>query len=214
MIKVWDPFVRIFHWSLVIAIIIQWITAESFTRVHVWVGYLVGLLLLVRVIWGFIGSKHARFSDFIYSPRQVFGYLKSLSHRNPKHYIGHSPAGGAMVMLLLLVLLLTVAAGLKTLGAKGQGPLASLPAAPVSRVYADEDDIDGDEAREKDTGNHAAADYWKDIHEVLASTVIFLGILHVGGVLTVSLIHKENLIIAMINGKKPSRDIHSADQGK
>ncbi len=208
MVKVWDPFVRFFHWALVLAVISQFFTAESMTGVHVWVGTGIAVLLAARVIWGFIGTKHARFSDFVYSPREVFTYLKSMLQRNPKHYVGHSPAGGAMVCLLLMVLLLTAAAGLKTAGAMGQGPLAQRTTASLAR--ADGDDDDEDEGR-KGSGGNGAADYWKEIHEVLAGTVIFLIILHVAGVLAASFLHKENLILAMITGKKPSR-VHGADQ--
>ena len=138
-LKVWDIFIRVFHWSLVASIIIQSITVESFKKVHVNVGYFIIILLSARIIWGLVGSKHARFADFIYPPQEIFSYLKGLLKGNPKHYIGHNPAGGAMVFALLFFLLLTTMSGLKTLGAEGKGPLADLPISIVNEAHADGD---------------------------------------------------------------------------
>ena len=120
-------------------IIIQSITVESFKKVHVNVGYFIIILLSARIIWGLVGSKHARFADFIYPPQEIFSYLKGLLKGNPKHYIGHNPAGGAMVFALLFFLLLTTMSGLKTLGAEGKGPLADLPISIVNEAHADGD---------------------------------------------------------------------------
>ena len=133
-IKVWDIFIRVFHWSLVVSIIVQLITAESLKNVHATVGYFIVIMLLIRIVWGFVGSKHARFSDFIYPPKDILDYLKGIFKGNPKHYIGHNPAGGAMVIALLLCLLLTTFAGLKTLGAQGKGPFAKLSLSLVNEA--------------------------------------------------------------------------------
>ena len=102
-IQVWDIAVRIFHWSLVLAYAIAWLT-EDFEEPHEIAGYVVLGLISFRVVWGFIGTKHARFSDFIYAPASIVQYLKSLLTTHPKHYLGHNPAGGAMIILLLLSL--------------------------------------------------------------------------------------------------------------
>jgi len=122
------------HWSLVASIIIQLITAESLKNVHAKVGYFIIILLLARIVWGFVGSRHARFTDFIYPPKEIFDYLKGIFKGNPKHYIGHNPAGGAMVFALLIFLMLTTMAGLKTLGAEGKGQLAHLPMSLVNEA--------------------------------------------------------------------------------
>ena len=195
--KVWDIFVRIFHWSLVTAIIVQLITAEAAKNAHVYVGYFIIVLVLARILWGFVGSRHARFTDFIYSPREVMAYLKSLFSGHPKRYIGHNPAGGAMVIALLLCLLLTTSAGLKTLGAEGRGPLAQLPESLALKAYAD----GGQEG-----ADHASAQkekhIWQEIHEFLVGILIFLIVLHIVGVIVSSWLERENLILAMITGKK------------
>lgn len=212
--KVWDPFVRIFHWSLVAGVITQLTTADDFKGVHANVGYIVATLLIFRIIWGFVGSRHARFTDFIYPPADVFAYLKGLIRGRPKHYIGHNPAGGAMVCALLLLLVLTAFAGLKTLGAEGKGPLAARPENAITRAWADDHLYGDDDAAHHDqkrpnghdqhshTGNKAQAHFWKEIHETLVGITLFLIGLHLCGVLASSYAHRENLILAMITGNK------------
>ena len=214
-IKVWDIFIRVFHWSLVASIIVQLITAESLKNVHATVGYFIFIMLLIRIVWGFVGSKHARFSDFIYPPKDILDYLKGIFKGNPKHYIGHNPAGGAMVIALLFCLLLTTFAGLKTLGAQGKGPLANLSLSPVNEAYADRDrdkrradSEDHDDRKykreDRNEGENAGKKehFWKEIHEFFVGALIFLIVIHICGVIVSSYLHRENLILAMITGKK------------
>jgi cytochrome b len=214
-VKVWDIFIRVFHWSLVASIIIQIITAESFKKVHVNVGYFIIILFLTRLVWGFIGSKHARFADFIYPPHEIFGYLKGILKGNPKHYVGHNPAGGAMVFTMLFFLLLTTMAGLKTLGAEGKGPLADFPIRIVNEAHAngdrdnshaDQEDHDGRKYNREDRNGHdkdgKKEHLWKEIHEFLVGIIIFLIVIHICGVIVSSYLHKENLIRAMFTGEK------------
>ena len=167
VVKVWDPFVRIFHWSLFLSIIFQLVTAEEFTNLHVKCGFVIILLLLLRIIWGFIGPKHARFTDFVYPPKDILAYLAGLFKRNPKHYIGHNPAGGAMVITLLVVFLLTAITGLKTYGTESKGPLAHQMAGMISKAYADEEHH---EENEDEYNEHSGSPetgeeehFWKEI---------------------------------------------------
>ena len=103
-IKVWDPFVRIFHWSLVLFFTAAYISGESDAEtIHVWAGYIITGLIAARLIWGLIGTTHARFSDFFYRPAEIIAYLKSLMSRHPKHYLGHNPAGAVMAISLMPV---------------------------------------------------------------------------------------------------------------
>lgn len=210
IIKVWDPFVRIFHWSLILSIIFQFVTAEEANNFHVKGGFLIILLLLLRIIWGFIGSEYARFTDFIYPPKEILAYLTGMFKRNSKHYTGHNPAGGVMVIILLFVVLLTAITGLKAYGTKGKGLLAHQTAGMISKAYADEENHEENEYENNEHfgGSEAGEgdEFWKEIHETLASVLIFLSVLHVMGVIVSSYIHKENLILAMITGKKKRAD--------
>ncbi len=111
-VKVWDPVVRVFHWSLVTAFFTAWISAEEWDRVHEWMGYLVLGLITVRILWGIIGARHARFADFVYRPSTILAFLRDSTHLRAKRYLGHNPAGGAMVMALLACLAAVSATGI------------------------------------------------------------------------------------------------------
>ncbi len=111
MVKVWDPLVRIFHWSLVVFFGIAWITSEGFDSIHAWTGYIAGGLIAFRLIWGLIGPRYARFSNFIKGPGTVIDYLKAMAAHKEKRYLGHNPAGGAMIVALLITVAITVWTG-------------------------------------------------------------------------------------------------------
>lgn len=126
-VKVWDPIVRIGHWTLVIAFFTAYFTEDEFMTQHIWAGYVVAGVVLFRIFWGFIGSEHARFKDFIYAPSTIITYLKSLAQRKPKHYLGHNPAGGIMVIALLASLCVTVYSGLALYAVEeNAGPFATI----------------------------------------------------------------------------------------
>lgn len=209
-IRIWDPFVRLFHWSVVIGFFIAYFTEGegSVELLHVWAGYVIGSLVLIRIFWGFVGPRHARFSDFVTSPVDGLRYLIGLVTLRSRRYVGHSPAGGWMVLMLMAGLLATVAAGMLTYGAEGKGPLApyvasagqSMPAV-IPAARADEDEGHG-EHRQRNENERT----FKEIHETLANIVLILVILHLCGVLGASLVHRENLVRAMITGKKRAND--------
>jgi cytochrome b len=179
-IAVWDPFVRIFHWSLVAAFFIAYITEEDLLTVHTLAGYTVLGLIVLRLIWGFIGSAHARFSDFTYSPSSIRRFIADTMFLRAKRYIGHNPAGGAMVFLLLISLLLTVFSGLGVYGAEGDGPLAFMLAGSGETIE----------------------DIFEEIHEFFANFTLLLVFIHVSGVVIESFIHRENLVASMMHGYK------------
>lgn len=123
-IKVWDRFVRIFHWSLVGLFTLAYLTGDDAETVHEWAGYAIVALIASRIVWGFIGSKHARFSDFVRAPSAVLNYIKGLATGKAGRTLGHNPAGGWMVLLLLVSVLATAGSGLVVLGLEDEGPLA------------------------------------------------------------------------------------------
>lgn len=104
VVKVWDPLVRIFHWSLVAAFAIAWATGDELDRLHEIVGYVVVGLVGFRLVWGLIGSRHARFADFVRGPGTVSAYVRDIMRFRAKRYLGHNPAGGAMIIALLTML--------------------------------------------------------------------------------------------------------------
>ncbi|MGZ5008315.1 MAG: cytochrome b/b6 domain-containing protein [Methylobacter sp.] len=177
VVKVWDLPLRIFHWLLVAGFFIAYLTEDDLLTVHVWAGYLVTGLLVFRLIWGFIGNDYARFSNFLCSPAKSIAYLKDLTALKTQRYIGHNPAGAAMIILLLLSLLATVVTGFAVYGAdQAAGPLAAIGS-----------------ANEK---------MWEEVHEFFANFTLILVAVHVVGVAVESYIHRENLAKAMVHGFK------------
>jgi cytochrome b len=216
--KVWDPFVRVSHWVVALGYFIAYIVEDDWLTLHVWAGYVVGGLVVLRIAWGFVGPRHARFTDFVYAPRRVVRYTLDLVLFRAERHIGHSPAGGAMVIALLAVLLATAVTGVLLYGAEERaGPAAGLydagpeqalvAPAPVeagTRSHNDDDDDDDDEGDEHEGRSHRGHDggALEEVHEVLANLSLILVIAHICGVVLASLVHRENLPRAMITGRK------------
>ena len=210
-IKVWDIAIRVFHWTLLGCYTIAFISSENIMKLHVIFGYSVLFLVLFRILYGFVGTKYARFSDFLYAPAQIADYLKGLLIGRPKHYRGHNPAGGLMIVILLLSLLALTLTGLKAYGIKGHGPLAKHEILFMSKAFADSDDKDNhdeyDSRKRRSQKNHRTEknekdEFWEEVHETIAYFTLFLVSIHIVGVLISSLVHRENLIKAMITGRK------------
>lgn len=183
-IKVWDLFVRVFHWSLVIGFFTAYVTEEEAMGLHIWAGYLVFSLVVSRLLWGLLGSEHARFLNFVRGPGEILAYLKQVFGGSERRYLGHNPAGGAMIVALLASLLLTAATGMLMFGAENPaGPLGAL-AATLGIV------------------GEAGAEQLKGVHEFFANLTLALVFVHVAGVVFESLRHRENLVRAMFNGRK------------
>ncbi len=111
-VKVWDIVVRLFHWSLVTSFVIAWISADEWDNLHEISGYVVTGLIVFRLVWGIIGSKHARFSDFVVGPSTLINYLRDTVYHRAKRYLGHNPAGGAMILLLIGSILVATISGI------------------------------------------------------------------------------------------------------
>jgi cytochrome b len=177
-IYVWDPFVRAFHWTLVLGFTIAYLTEDDLLQVHVWAGYVVGILVVARVVWGFVGPTRARFSDFVTAPATAFRYAKDLILLRSERHLGHSPGGGYMVVALLVFLAATVITGLIVYGGDQQaGPLAGI----VSK---------------------ATGEQLEEAHEVIANITLALIFAHIAAVIFASYAHHENLVRAMVTGYK------------
>lgn len=200
-VKVWDPLVRYGHWALVTAFAIAYLSAEEETggpdQLHVWGGYAVEIIVAVRIVWGLVGTPHARFTDFAYSPISALRYLGDLVRGRARRYIGHSPIGGVMVLALLVCLSGTVGTGLVAYGDSGKGPLANTAGLLATRANAEQD-----EGRGADETESAMS----ELHGTLANITLGLVILHIFGVGLSSVMHRENLVRAMFTGRKRPGD--------
>ena len=199
LIPVWDILIRIFHWSLVLAFTIAYLSEDDFEDLHVYAGYVVLGLISFRVLWGFIGSRYARFSNFIYSFAKIKVYLSSLRTKNPKHYLGHNPAGGVMIIALLVSLFATTISGVKIYGVQGYGPLADNG---VEFSIISEAQAHGDNKHESDEEESEEEEFWEEIHEFFSNFTLLLIFIHIVGVVVAGRIHGENLVRVMVTGKK------------
>ena len=111
MIRVWDPFVRVFHWTLALSFAVAWLSAEGWEGLHSAFGYIAGALVVARGLWGFVGTRYARFSQFVRSPRMVMRSLSAIVRGEEARCVGHNPAGGVMIVALLGGLALTAFSG-------------------------------------------------------------------------------------------------------
>lgn len=208
-IRVWDPLVRIFHWGLVLVFTLAYLSGDEESSLHIYSGYVVLGLIVFRLVWGLVGSRYARFSYFVYSPGTVIQYLKDLLAKKPKYYIGHNPAGGAMVIAILLCLFVVSVSGLGIYAIEeGLGPLAGAPPAltVISPVYADDDENEHGRKENEHGEDDAAEEFWEEIHEVSSNLMLLLVFLHIGGVIVAGRLHDENLVKAMLTGKKTGKE--------
>lgn len=179
-IRVWDLLVRVGHWMLVVAFATAYVTEGEVMPLHAIAGYTIATVITVRILWGFMGTKHARFRDFVRGPKATTAYLGRLASGRAERHLGHNPAGGAMILLLLTALVGTVSCGMVLYGIEeGAGPLAGWVA-----------------------GANLDEDVWEEAHEVFANGTLFLIVLHVAGVIHASRAHGENLAKAMFTGRK------------
>lgn len=185
-LPVWDVPTRVFHWSLVTLVAVAWATAESESefvfQIHLLAGYLVLGLILFRLIWGFLGTRYARFHEFVRPWPMVRDYTKRLMSLRPPHSIGHNPLGGWMIILLLADLAGIVVTGLFG-GEVRSGQLDQ--AGPLAHYVS----------------TSLASDL-KELHEGLFNILLVLVGIHVAGVITDIVLTRDNLVRAMITGYK------------
>lgn len=173
-ILVWDLPTRLFHWLLAASFAGAWLTSESerWIDVHAMLGYSFAGLIAFRLLWGFAGSRYARFASFVTGPAAVRRYLYSIISFRPERHVGHNPAGGWAVLALL-----------------GLGGITALAGFLSYNDY----------------GGH----WLEELHEGAAGAMLALVFVHIGAVLVTSLLHRENLVRAMLTGLK--HGVRSAD---
>ena len=207
-IKVWDPVVRIGHWVIVAGVLIAYLAGDDAKGIHVIAGYVVAGAVLIRILWGLIGTRHARFASFPVRFSSVAGYLGGLLRGKAPRYIGHNPAGSVMIIALLFSLVMTTGSGLILYAMEdGKGPLAPVIAQketttsaeiPVLRAEHDEDDDEADEYGRESAGEELV----EGLHQSFTYITLALAGLHIIGVVVSSRAHGENLVRAMITGRK------------
>ena len=170
-VRVWDPLIRLFHWSLAASFAVAWLSARASDDLHMLAGYTAGGLVLLRVVWGVIGTPYARFTGFVRSPRTVMAYIRAILRGTEARHVGHNPAGGAMILALL----------------------AGIVATATTGWLLTTDAFWGDERMQH-------------LHRWSAYGVLLLVAGHLAGVALASFRHRENLVAAMIVGRKRAAD--------
>ncbi|RUX28865.1 cytochrome B [Mesorhizobium sp. M7A.F.Ca.US.011.01.1.1] len=167
MVRVWDRVVRSFHWALVLSFVTAWLTSHSSQAIHHWAGYAAAALVAMRLMWGVLGTPYARFSQFVRDPVTVLRYLSAILTGREARYIGHNPAGGAMVIALIAAVGSTALTGwLMT------------------------------------TDAYFGVSWVEAAHSTAAHGLLLLVFLHISGVALASVRHSENLVWAMMTGRK------------
>ena len=180
-IRVWDLPVRLFHWLLVLLIIVMFVTGKlggNWLEWHKRAGFFVLGLVIFRIIWGFVGSHHARFVNFLRGPQTVIAYLKSATHKNSAQHVGHNPLGALSIVTMLGVLLLQAVMGLfANDDLMLEGPFAHL----VSKAVSDQMTM---------------------LHKLNSTVILVLIGVHLAAVAIAFFYKKDNLVKAMITGNK------------
>jgi cytochrome b len=176
-VAVWDSFVRLFHWSLVALFVCAFVTGDEFAWLHIGAGYAIAVLVILRIIWGFVGPGNARFAEFVRPPGEVAAFLRDSLRLRARRYLGHNPAGGAMIVAML---------GLLTF-------------VSVTGMLLTTDAFWGAQAM-------------KAAHEFGVYAMVGLVFLHLAGILLASIEHGENLVRAMITGRKRADPEQAARQ--
>ncbi len=181
LIQVWDPLLRFFHVALALCFLIAYIMEDTMLQLHLLVGSILFGLIIFRLYWGLFGTEHARFSDFIFSIKQIMHHLRSLIFWRASHHLGHTPAGSLMIFFLLAGLLLMSVSGIILYSLESNAiPFTT----PFEHMHLDTIIV------------------LEQLHSVLADILMLSVLFHIAGVFIESLLQKQDLIAAMISGYK------------
>jgi len=187
---VWDLPLRVFHWLFACTVIASWYTSDQehdLIELHMQLGYFALGLLIFRIIWGVVGTKHARFISFVPKPKQLLAYIKSLKHDRVPASVGHNPLGSLMVVLMIILISLQAISGLFINDdVFSAGPYNAIASKDVEQVMA-------------------------FLHHNVFDYMIAAIALHLLAVFYYIRIKKESMIVPMITGKKPAKHINDSD---
>ena len=180
---VWDLPLRLFHWLLVTCMVAAYVTAKlgfDWMQWHFYLGYCTIGLLVFRILWGFFGPRHARFTNFIRSPSAVWLYLKGIFKRGTPPSIGHNPVGGLMVLLMLVLVAIQAGTGLFTTD-------AIVWAGPYNPAVSE-----------------STASFLSTVHNWNFNFIIGVVLLHVAAIVFYAFYKNQNLVVPMLHGHKPA----------
>jgi len=191
-VMVWDLPTRVFHWTVAGAVVLGWLTAEgtgAWFALHRLAGAVILVALLFRVVWGVAGSRHSRFGDFVRPWPAVRAHLAAVLRLAPRRHVGHTPAGGWMIVALLVMLAAVAVSGLFAAAHDVAGPLARLLPAALSGLAT-------------------------EVHGIAFDILLFLVVMHLCGVLIEGALTGERLVRAMWTGRKDLTDEEAAGEGR
>ncbi len=181
-VLVWDLPTRLFHWCLAALVAFSWTTGtiggDDVLKYHFWSGYAIMTLVLFRLVWGVIGSTHARFVNFVRGIPSALHHLRELLRPGPTSDVGHNAIGGWMIVVLLIALATQTGSGL----------------------FADDDIVTTGPLG--DLVSHGTRMLMTEVHEVTANLILGLAGVHVAAVLAYWVIKRQNLVTAMVTGRK------------
>ncbi|QQM31395.1 cytochrome b/b6 domain-containing protein [Martelella lutilitoris] len=193
----WDPLVRISHWTIAAAVIINGLLSKPGGTVHVWVGWIAMSVLAIRLGWGLLGPREARFSAFPPDPKAAVSHLLSVIRGKPREYPSHNPAGAMMVYALWAMLAVVIATGLIMTDAKSPITIAEERAAVEQGDWSS---LANRSAGDDSDDSLAQSDIVKGVHETAANLMLILALIHVAGVAVESHALRRNLVRPMIKG--------------
>lgn len=193
----WDPLVRLTHWLIAAAIVVNGLISEEGSSLHIWVGYAAGALLAVRLLWGVIGTRPARFSSFPPSPAGALRHVREIVSGRHAEHVSHNPLGALMAYALWATLAVVVATGV----AMDQGKSAA-PLLPRQEQGIVQPALGGEEEEEEgERGGGEGDETLEEVHEIAANLLFLLAALHVAGVAFETRRSGSGLVRAMITGR-------------
>jgi len=187
----WDPVVKLTHWSVALAVLVNAIVTEEGSAAHIWVGYGLAAILGLRLIWGFVGPAEARFSAFLPNPRKALAQIREIREGKVSHHFSHNPLGGFMVYAIWSCLLVIIGTGIAMTGLPGTGERLdgrgsgaqglNVQKLSIAQVSGERDEDVRREEREAEDGDREEGPL-VEIHEVAANILYILILLHIAGV--------------------------------
>lgn len=196
---VWDPVVRLTHWGIAVAVLLNALVTKGGSLTHVSLGWLVMALLLLRLVWGALGPAEARFSAFPPNPVAAIRHLRQLLSGQVGHYPSHNPAGALMVYAFWAVLAVVTATGLVLTGGATPMQVAAEKAAVASGDWSA---LIKDSEGESSDGDKSLRHTVEEVHDVAANLLLLLAALHVAGVFVEGRAMRRNLVAPMLMGER------------